>query len=43
MKCKTVVGRRTLIPAQDVHPEVAELVLGLIRCRHRDAKIVAVE
>lgn len=43
MKCKAMVGKKTLIPVQDVDPEVSNMVLGLIQTRYPDAKRVSVK
>ena len=40
MRCKIVVGRKTLIPFQNVDPEVSDMIFGLIKARHPEAKRV---
>lgn len=42
MKSKVVIGKKVLIPVQDVHPEVADMMLGLIQARHPSARRVLV-
>ena len=43
MRCKVMIGKKTLIGVQDVDPEVSDMVLGLIQTRYPDAKRVPVK
>lgn len=40
MRCKVIVGKRVLIPTQDVDPVISDLMLGLIQKKYPGAKRV---
>ena len=42
MKCKIVVGKKTLVGVQDVPKEISDLMMGLIRVKHPKARLVVV-
>lgn len=42
MKCKVMVGKKTLIPVQDVPESIANDILKLIQVRHPKARHVVI-
>lgn len=40
MRCKVMVGKKTLIPVQNVPEEIADMVLSLIKVKHPNARRV---
>lgn len=42
MRCKIMVGKKTLIGVQDVPKEISDMMMGLIRVKHPKARLVMV-
>lgn len=42
MKCKVMVGKKTLIPVQEVPESISDNILKLIQARHPKARRVVI-